>query len=355
MLTFLKRKNTPRPYPLIVCGAGISACTAVLFAAQKNIRTLWLTGSEQLPAEVSTTNTIQPHSKPFDSLSPEGMSYLRGILEPEHIAQIALGTFDGVTRNGDYTVFDSILGAGIHLNSATLKVLLCEHIQLHSCVTISPEQATIYTTGPHAINVTTNANKTYQSQWLINGQGEHSKLAKQTLSYLTDDIWVERFIEKEKSNAHNSAEFTPTQTGWQWRGIDTKGNACITRWDKNAPASTSSSAPDKIKRKHNSYNAKWYKRARCIETEKNNPPRALLIGTTFFRFDPSAGLGLTTQLKAALQAVRCVEQALNNPPNSEAFVKQFEYHMESSFNDIALPLADMYRGYGLGVNLQKHA
>lgn len=355
MLSFLKRNKQPQPYAVIVCGAGVAACTAVLFTAQKNLRTLWLTECKQLPT--ATNNSAKPQPTPFDSLSPEGVSYLRGILQPQQIVELTLGTFKGVTRNGNYTQFDSILGEGIHLNSQALKTLLIKNIQLHNCITIVNEQATAYATSDTFVEVTTNANNRYKSHWLINGQGEHSTLSQQSSKNLTEDIWVERYIKQTNLQATNTAEFNQTATGWQWQAVDAQHNTCVTKWNAILEKKTDEKKTDTHTSTNNSgnskhrYNAKWYKRPNCVETTIQHPPRNLLIGTTYYRLDPSAGLGLTTQLKSALLAIRCIHQALRTPHNSAAFIKQFEYQMETSFKEIAYPLAEIYNGYSVVTKL----
>ena len=325
-MRFLPRllKRCPAHYDLIVCGRSLSAYIAAASAIDHGLRVLWLPGAAV---------AIDPDEAPgFDSLAPEGVRYLSHILTEEQINRLSLGTFDGIHRGADFEPFAPILGRGMQLSVGSLKALLRAKITAHALVL--EEGINDREVIERKLHVTTDTRR-FSCLWIINAQGKVSDLSTQPIEYLSDDLWIAREYCDNATAIRNQVFFIQTDGGWQWLAYDAEGKLCKTYWQKQPDGNTQPLM-----------NARWYRRPSFAEPSKPGCHPVLLTAPTCFRFDPSCGLGATLAIKTALLAVRCIRLSKARPACVSHYVKQFEYALEESFNEILAALRRFYGEYG---------
>jgi hypothetical protein len=322
----------PNKADLAVFGSTLSAFVAVYAGIQQGLKVIWIKGDYEKTAIVSPSG--------FDSIAPEGVHYLRHLISEEEIASLSCGSFYGIQRDHYYQPFDPMLGKGIQLDIDVLKTLLKKKIEAH----IFPLSETVenITQGQNTLSVYTTSGKKIITSWLIDAQGKNSTVSSQPITYLTDNLWISRTMIKENI-IRNKVSFVRNLDGWTWLAYDKHGNKCVTQWKKNYSA--------EIEKK--SFNSQWYRRKNAIEPiVTGNEPRIILTVPTFFRLDPSCGLGSTLQIKSALQAVRSISLTLKGDLNN-AFgpIFQYAYQMQTTFSELTVPLAEFYRYYNFPAGL----
>lgn len=325
------RRNDPDIYDIAVCGSGLSAHIAAYSACNNGLSVLWM------KPEPKSTLTLSEDN--FDSLSAEGVSYLRGLMAPSQMKAINLGEFSSPHSNNQHSIFDKFLGSGLQLNTDKLKSILMENCR-HDLALLNDSALDYQDTG-QILQITGASEPVYSARWLINAQGEQSALSKQPPQYISDDLWISRNAAKPDELQRNSVSFIHDELGWQWQAFDNQGRLCITQWHRWPDASLDTS---KL------FNCRWYKRENMIESRDGNPPKTLLVTPTNFRFDPASGLGATLQIKSALLAVRAIIRELHEKPAISP-IFQYQQQMQSTFREIAQSLSGFYQSYGVKITI----
>ncbi|MGB5818530.1 MAG: hypothetical protein WBG90_03530 [Saonia sp.] len=308
-----------------VCGSTLSALITVYSSIKQGLNVVWIDDSNE---KIGLATPVG-----FDSLSPEGVYYLQHIISKEELAALSCGNFSGIHRESQYQQFDSMYGTGLQLEVPRLKTLLKGKIMEH----ISPIVDTVINMRPssNGLILHTTLGEKIEASWLIDAQGKYSRTSSQQIEYLSDELFITRRLVKETAIT-NTASFLPHTNGWTWSAFDEAGNICITQWEINC-----SSTQGRLL-----FNSQWYRRRHAVESlDPGKPPRILLTVPTFFRLDPSCGLGATLQIKSALQAVRSMKLALSN--YSFDPIIHYDYQMKALFGELARPLAEFYNGYNL--------
>ena len=329
---FFKPKNNLCDYDLAVLGDSLAGYVAVLAALEQGLRVVWLRG------ECEAGDSLETKPACFDSLSPEGARYLAHLLAPADIEHLQRGRFSGIHRNGIYSPFDQALGCGFQFSIVALKQLLMQKIA--SRAKIIQNLDAIFAFEKHYLRISTNTTPAQiLCRWVINAQGEFSQFSRQAPICLSEDLWLERHLGDRNMHYAGDVFFCEDAIGWRWIAYDDEGLACETRWNKPAAGKT---IP------HKAVNARWYKRACCLEYYDEQFQPVILIGSTFFRFDPACGLGATVQVKSALYAVACIARCLSDSAEAPSELANYQAMMDSTFNDVAQPMADFYQAYGVG-------
>ena len=321
-------------YDLIVCGHSLSAYIALYAACMNHLRVAWLTNSTE--HENKTTHKPTPG---FDSLAPEGVHFLRHLVSQQKLQGLSLGTFSGIHRAEGYSEFDSALGQGIQIKSQQLKQYLLQQSEAH--ITELHGEVLGYTLRGDDIEIQTKK-QAYRATWLINAEGEHSRLSSQPVNVLSEAIWITRKMTNAHTAQRNQVSFETSADGWQWNAADRHGQVCSTRWQR---ADRQTEPPTQA------FNAKWYRRQQFYESQNDAMTRVLLAGPGCFRFDPACGLGMTIQIKSAMLAIRCIMRAREAESDTEMFIRQYCQQMESTCNDISQNMIPFYRSYGMSFQL----
>ena len=328
---FRKQKNNPCDYDLAVVGDSLGGYVAVLAALEQGLRVVWLR------SECGTGYSIEAEPACFDSLSPEGARYLAHILAPADIEHLQRGRFGGINRNGIYSPFNQALGCGFQFSIVALKQLLMQKIMPRAKIIQNADA--IFAFDRNCLRISTHTTPEHiLCHWAINAEGEFSLFSRQMPTYLSEDLWVVRNFGDRSMHYAGDVFFCEDDISWRWIAYDDEGLACETRW--RTPR-TGISIP------HNAVNARWYKRACCLEYYDEQLRPVILIGSTFFRVDPACGLGATLQVKSALYAVACIARCLSGSVQAPGELASYQAMMDATFNEVAQPMADFYQAYGV--------
>lgn len=311
-----------RRVQVIVSGNCLSAYIAVCALLQYKLSVVWFKSGEDFDLKDST----------FDSISPEGVSFLKNILSGEELEKMYLGFFSGIRRNGQFEPFDTLLGAGKQLKIKCLKEILKKQIPNEGLVFEEDLDSVSYLESH--VRVASISGRVVEGSWLLNAEGEKSKLSVQAAVYLSDDLWVKRFLCEPCPEKSNTVEFSYSEAQWRWLAYDEIGQCSVTQWDYK-PVSD-----------HYYFNCRWYCRDFYFEPVNTSYPRMILLVPTVFRFDPSSGSGVTLQIKSGLLVARQLAAIeIDGLPASKA-LSRYSYEMETSFSEVYDALSDFYDCYG---------